>query len=58
MQLVEVDAVAQRRDQHRHGVGGLEHRVDVFLADAVERMHVDDAAIRGHADQGFAARHV
>jgi hypothetical protein len=44
-QLAHVDRVAQRRDQHGHGLRTFRHGTDVLLPDAVEEVVAEQTAI-------------
>ena len=55
---VEVHLVAERRNQHRHGVGRFCDSANVLLPHAMEGVRTEDPAIRGYADQWFALSHV
>ena len=51
-------ALAERGHQHRHGVGRLDDGVDVLLADAVEPVRVQKAAIGRDSDDRLSHVHL
>src|SRR6185436_8444909 len=57
-QLANVERVAQRRDQHWHGLRTFGDGADVLLPDAVEVVAAEQTAISRNSYDRFASRHV